>query len=153
MNIQYKQLNQHDALLMNDLLDCFGTAFDEQDTYGSQRPDTDYLRELLNSDNFIAVVAIDNQMVIGGLAAYELKKFEQQRSEIYIYDLAVATKYRRKGVAIGLIEALKPIARDRGAWVIFVQADDGDTPAVNLYTKMGVREDVLHFDIPITSNA
>lgn len=31
--------------------------------------------------------------------------------------------------------------------VIFVQADYGDDPAIALYTKVGVREDVLHFDI------
>jgi aminoglycoside 3-N-acetyltransferase I len=31
--------------------------------------------------------------------------------------------------------------------VIFVQADKGDAPAVALYTKLGIREDVLHFDI------
>jgi len=28
--------------------------------------------------------------VVGGLAAYVLEKFEQQRREIYIYDLAVS---------------------------------------------------------------
>jgi len=44
---------------------------------------------------------------------------------------------------------LKPIARERGAWVIFVQADNADDPAIQLYTKLGAREDVLHFDIPV----
>lgn len=29
-----------------------------------------------------------------------------------------------------------------------VQADHGDDAAIALYTKLGVREDVLHFDIP-----
>jgi aminoglycoside 3-N-acetyltransferase I len=29
-----------------------------------------------------------------------------------------------------------------------VQADYGDDPAVALYTKLGVREDVMHFDLP-----
>jgi len=41
-------------------------------------------------DSFIAVAAMEGDAVIGGIAAYELRKFEQQRSEIYIYDLAVA---------------------------------------------------------------
>ena len=85
--------------------------------------------------------------MVGGLAAYELKKFEQRRSEIYIYDLAVAETHRRRGIATALIEALKKIGRERGAWVIFVQADHGDDPAIALYTGLGVREDVLHFDI------
>jgi len=39
----------------------------------------------------------------------------------------------------------------RGADVIFVQADYGDDAAVALYTKLGAREDVMHFDISTTS--
>jgi hypothetical protein len=37
----------------------------------------------------------------------------------------------------------------RGAYVIFVQADVADAPAIALYTKLGAREDVLHFDIAV----
>ena len=80
-------------------------------------------------------------------------KFEQKRSEVYIYDLAVLESHRRQGVATALIEYLKPLARNRGAWVIFVQADHGDDPAISLYTKLGVREDVLHFDIGVDSSS
>jgi aminoglycoside 3-N-acetyltransferase I len=87
--------------------------------------------------------------VVGGIAAYELKKFEQERSEIYIYDLAVAAAHRREGIATALIQELKNIATARGAYVIFVQADIGDDPAIALYTKLGAREDVLHFDIAV----
>ena len=46
-----------------------------------------------------------------------------------------------------MLEKLKRLAAERGVWVIFVQADHGDDPAIALYTKLGVREDVLHFDI------
>ena len=48
--------------------------------------------------------------VIGDLAAYELKKFEQERSELYIYDLAVAAPHRRYGVTTARISRLKLIA-------------------------------------------
>ena len=149
MQIEYKHLGSDDTSLLHELLDCFGNEFDEEDTYGSHRPDQDYMQKLLAGDSFIAIAALDSGTVVGGLAAYDLKKFEQARSEIYIYDLAVAADYRRRGIATGLIEALKPIAEQRGAWVIFVQADYVDEPAVQLYTKLGVREDVLHFDIPV----
>lgn len=44
---------------------------------------------------------------------------------------------------------LQRIAADRGAYVIYVQADHGDDPAIALYTKLGAREDVMHFDIPV----
>jgi aminoglycoside 3-N-acetyltransferase I len=85
--------------------------------------------------------------VVGGLAAYVLEKFEQERREIYIYDLAVAEQHRRKGIATRLINELRQIARERGAYVIYVQADIIDEPAVKLYESLGKREEVLHFDI------
>jgi aminoglycoside 3-N-acetyltransferase I len=65
--------------------------------------------------------------------------------------LAVAASHRRRGVATALIGELKTIAAARGAYVIFVQADRGDDPAIALYTKLGAREDVLHFDIAVRS--
>lgn len=125
----------------------FGDAFEDVETYTSNQPGDAYVRDILGRDSFIALVAIENDTVIGGLAAYELQKFEQERSEIYIYDLAVDEPHRRRGVATKLIEHLRSIARLRKAHVIFVQADHGDDPAIALYTKLGTREDVLHFDI------
>jgi aminoglycoside 3-N-acetyltransferase I len=134
---------------MEALLATFGEAFDEEGTYSGNRPSAAYLQRLLASDYFIALTASKSGTVVGGIAAYELKKFEQPRSEIYIYDLAVAAPHRREGIATALIQALKKIAAARGAHVIFVQADIGDDPAIALYSKLGVREDVLHFDLVI----
>ena len=136
-----------DVRLMRGMLAMFGDAFHEQRTYTGKPPSEDYLRGLLAGEQFIALAALQGETVIGGLAAYMLAKFEQERREIYIYDLAVAEPHRRRGVATALIGKLKSIAKARGAYVIYVQADPGDAPAVALYTKLGVREDVLHFDI------
>ena len=148
-----QRISPADISLMESLLDTFGEAFDEQETYCSNRPTTNYLEQLLSSDYFIALAALKGKQVIGGIAAYELKKFEQARSEIYIYDLAVALPERRKGVATALISGLEAIAKQRGAYVVFVQADVGDDPAISLYSKLGMREEVLHFDIAVkTSN-
>jgi aminoglycoside 3-N-acetyltransferase I len=138
-----------DVTLMDALLNVFGEAFDEVETYSRARPGAAYFRRLLGSDDFIALVALNGGEVVGGLAAYELHKFEQERSEIYIYDLAVDAAHRRTGVATVLILELKKIAAARRAHVIFVQADLEDEPAIALYTKLGAREDVLHFDIAV----
>ena len=132
---------------MHALLAMFGEAFDEVATYSGDRPDDNYLRRLLGKEHFIVLAAVADDAVVGGIAAYELEKFEQARSEIYIYDLAVAEAHRRQGIAMAMIDELKLIAVERGAWVVFVQADHGDEPAIALYSKLGVREDVLHFDI------
>ncbi len=143
-----RTLGAADAGLMEALATTFAEAFGDPQTYCGARPSPAYLRRLLGRESFIALVALEAGEVIGGLAAYDLTKFEQERSEIYIYDLAVAAAHRRQGIATALIAKLKEIARARGAWVIFVQADLDDAPAIALYTKLGTREDVLHFDIP-----
>ena len=127
----------------------FGKAFNEEGVYTAAKPSLAYIQNLLSQRHFIMLTAEREGSVVGGLAAYELQKFERERSEIYIYDLAVAIAHRRQGIATGLIQALKEIATKRGVYVIFVQADHGDEPAIALYTKLGIREDVLHFDIPI----
>ena len=144
-----RRLGAGDLALTDAWLTMFGEAFEEIDTYGKSRPSADYLKRLLGSETFIALVAMKEGRVIGGLAAYELPKFEQERSEVYIYDLAVAAAHRRQGVATALIEEVRAIAATRGAWVVFVQADHGDAPAIALYSKLGTREDVLHFDIAV----
>ncbi len=148
MDYGVRQLGSDDIGLMRKMLAMFGHAFADAPTYCDRQPSDAYLKRLLARDTFIALAAIaEDGNVIGGIAAYVLDKFEQERSEIYIYDLAVADSQRLQGIATALIAALREIARERGAYVIFVQADLPDTPAIALYTKLGTREDVLHFDI------
>lgn len=125
----------------------FADAFEDPDTYRSAPPVDDYVRQLLADPQIIVLASLVNAEVAGGLVAYELRKFEQQRSEIYLYDLAVAARFRRRGMASALLERLCLIAEDRGASCVFVQADYADPPAIALYEKFGNREEVLHFDI------
>lgn len=146
-----RKLGPRDLTLMHGMLTLFGEAFDEVETYGAARPSAAYLERLLGGNDFIALVALAGDEVVGGLAAYELRKFEQERSEIYIYDLAVAAAHRRQGIATALIAELTELAAARGAYVVYVQADYVDPPAIALYSKLGKREEVLHFDIPVPS--
>ena len=144
-----RRLVPADIALMEAMMTMFGHAFEDIETYTAARPQRPYLERLLASGSFIALAAVKDGVVVGGLAAYEMQKFERERSEIYIYDLAVDEQHRREGVATALIRELQRIAGELGAYVIFVQADYGDDPAIALYTKLGSREDVMHFDIPI----
>ena len=145
-------LTKNDVALLQSINSMFGEVFDDEVSYSSNKPTSTYLQTLLETPSFIALAAVDGQKVVGAIAAYELKKFEQQRSEIYIYDLAVVSTHRRKGIATALIQELKNIGVSRGAYVIYVQADKGleDQPAIELYSKLGTIEDVFHFDIVVS---
>src|SRR5262245_35118750 len=148
-SVTLRRLSSSDALLLRKLNTLFGEAFADANTYGTEPPSDTYIEGLLSKEHVIVLVAVSGENVVGGLAAYELDKFERMRREVYIYDLAVATTYRRQGIATALIELLRDIAAQRGAWVIYVQADYVDAPAIALYEKLGVREEVLHFDIGV----
>ena len=143
------RLTTHDIGHVRGLNALFGCAFMDVETYGSLPPSDAYLVRLLAKEHVIALAALVEGSVVGGLVAYELEKFERERREIYIYDLAVAVAHRRQGIASALIHRLREIAEQREAWIIYVQADYGDTPAIGLYEKLGVREDVMHFDIAV----
>ncbi len=144
---QVTRLSSRDAPLMRQLQGCFGRAFDDIETHVSKPPSEEYLSRLLSKDTCVALVVCVNEEVVGGLVAYQLEKFEQERSEVYLYDLAVDIAFRRQGIACALIKSLLTIAASLGAYEVFVQADYEDVPAVALYTGLGEREDVMHFSI------
>ncbi len=152
MAISCRRLQSGDIAPLRSLLDLFRVTFAEPDSERQYEPDDAYINTLLGDPTCVVLVACnDRDNVIGGLVAYELRKFEQPRSELYLYDLAVDERYRRQGIATELIERLGRIGAAAGAYVIFVQADTVDAPAVAFYTKLciSVEADVLHFDIAI----
>ena len=148
MNVAISRLGPEDTDRMRKLNALFATEFGDAANYASVPPGDAHLRRVLGQDGVIALTSCDGDEIVGGLVAYVLDKLEQERSEIYIYDLAVARAHRRRGLATALIGELQALASGIGAWVIYVQADHGDEPAIALYEKLGVREDVMHFDIP-----
>ncbi|MGB6487443.1 MAG: GNAT family N-acetyltransferase [Steroidobacteraceae bacterium] len=142
-----RTLTAADLTQLRELNRLFGTAFHDSATYGSEPPSDGYVRGLLTDPRIIVLVALVDAAVAGGLVAYELRKFERERSEIYLYDLAVAEPLRRRGIATALLERLCRMGAERGASSVFVQADYVDAPAISLYERFGSREEVLHFDI------
>jgi aminoglycoside 3-N-acetyltransferase I len=146
-----RRLGRPDVAEMQAANQLFAEVFGE-DAYHGPPAGPKHLEKLLTDDKFIALAAFVDGEMAGAIAAYELVKFEAERSEIYIYDLAVLERYRRQGVATALIEQVKSIGREKSAWVVFVQADPPDEPAVALYDKLGTREEVLHFDISLSGD-
>lgn len=147
--IRYERLGSKDLAALRELNELFAVAFEDAETHLTKKPTDRYLSTLLSKETFIVLSASTESKVVGGLVAYVLEKYEQERSEIYIYDLAVAEDHRRKGIARALINELRVIAKAIGAWVIYVQADRVDTPAIKLYQSMGIQEEPFHFDISI----
>jgi aminoglycoside 3-N-acetyltransferase I len=151
MEIRIERLGPGDVARMRELNALMGAVFGEDggDAYTQAPPGEAWLADLLNRPDVVALAAWRGGELAGALTAYELTKFEQERRELMIYDLAVAEAHRRQGVARALIAWTQAHAASRGAWVVFVQADLRDPPASALYSGLGTREEVLHFDLPV----
>lgn len=146
---QVRRLGPTDIAALRALNALFAEAFGDRETYAGDPPPEAWLAGLLAREHIVVLVAEDGEAIVGGLVAYVFDKVERRRREIYIYDLAVAEAHRRRGVATALVAHLRGIAAACGAWVVLVQADPGDEPAIALYRTLGTQEEVLHFDIPV----
>lgn len=128
----------------------FSEVFGEPENYAEHPPGDGYAQGWLSNPNNVAILAEMDGEAIGAIGGYILPKFEQKRCELYIYDLAVVESHRRIGVATAMIEETRRIAREAGAWTIFVQADahPEDEPARALYRKLSSSAIVAHhYDI------
>ncbi len=145
--VTVRRLGPGDVALAREMNALFAEAFEDPQNYADGPPDDGWFREVLGRESVIALIAVAGDAIAGAAVAYELDKLEQRRRELYLYDLAVAAGWRRRGVATRLIDTLRRHAAKRACHTLFVQADYGDDPAIALYTKLGAREDVMQFDI------
>jgi aminoglycoside 3-N-acetyltransferase I len=145
-----RQLGAGDIAGFRAMNALFADVFAMPEEYLGNPPSDDYVAAWLAERRNIAIVAETDGEVVGAIGGYEWPKYEQARSELYIYDLAVSERHRRQGIASAMIGQMRRIAREVGAWTVIVQADvfEEDEPARALYRKFASEEIMAHhFDI------
>lgn len=96
-----------------------------------------YLDRLLARSDFRAFAAVDGDRVVGGLRAHVLPMTTSERSELFLYDIAVVPEQQRRGVGRALVEAVREMAAAEGVDVVWVPADNEDTHALDFYRALG----------------
>jgi aminoglycoside 3-N-acetyltransferase I len=96
-----------------------------------------YLDQLLRCKEFWALAAFADDDIIGGVTAHTLPMTRTESSEVFIYDIAVESGYRRKGVGRRLLKALCEQAAELGIEQVFVSVDNGDAHALDFYRSLG----------------
>ncbi|WP_373331192.1 GNAT family N-acetyltransferase [Salmonirosea aquatica] len=117
------------------LLRIFEKVFEWQNV---KPPQIGYLEKIMGNPNFKVFVARQESTVIGGLTVHILENYEVGLPSAYVYDLAVATEYQRKGVGKKLMAAVMEYGRQNGFREVFVQAEADDDQAVDFYRSTPV---------------
>ncbi len=104
---------------------------------GGESLSDDYLDRLLAHEDFWAIAACVDDVIVGGLTAHTLPMTSSSSAEIFIYDIAVRSDYQRQGVGRRLLTDLRARAAASGISVVFVSADNADTDALDFYRALG----------------
>ena len=129
------RLGSEDEDRFRELIRLFGREFGEPAHPGNLAP-------LLGNPSFVALVALEEGDIRGGLTAYLLPSYEQTEPLTFLYDLAVDRAHHRQGWGRRLLEALQQIAPAD----IFVAAHARDKTALDFYRAGGGNEEsVIHF--------
>lgn len=146
--MEIKRLGKNDIALFRELIQLFQEVFEME---GTLEFDESYLSQLLDNDNFIAYAAISDDTIAGGLTAYVLPMYYSQSAEAYIYDIAVSPAFQRMEIGRQLMNSLTLHCKQNDIKVIFVEAHEEDTHAIDFYHSAGGKaEKVVHFNFEIT---
>jgi aminoglycoside 3-N-acetyltransferase I len=141
-SFQIKRLAKEHLANFQALVNLFNMVFEEESKIGSET----HLLKLLSNKNFIALAALAENEVVGGLTAYELPMYYSDSSEIFLYDLAVKPEYQRRGIGKELIQSLKAHCIRHGIKEFFVMAHAEDEHAIEFYRATGGKsENVVNF--------
>ncbi len=138
INFEIKKLAFDEVALAKELIKVFG--FDEESEHQIFSSD-EYIRKMLERDDFHVIVALENDQLIGGLTAYEMRMFKRETTEIFLYEIEVAEDQRQKGIGKALIEFLKQICAEKGIVEMFVGTEKNNFPARKLYAATGGNAD------------
>ena len=150
-SFKISRIEENDTERLIELVHLLNEVFEEPDKVASKR----HLTKLLSKPNFHAIVATKEDKVVGGLSAYELERYYTDKSELYIYDIAVKTELHNQGIGKKLINYLKDYSTKNDIEGIFVEAHSEDEQAVKFYeSTFGKSEkvDQFNFEIKTTHN-
>lgn len=140
--IEIRKLTHVDVSAFKALLLLFNHAFEEERDLST----TEHLSALLNDRQFVVMAAFSEEEILGGLTAYELSLYYDNKTEIFLYDMAVHPDHQRKGVGKQLLEFLKAYCAQNQISTFFVLAHEEDVHAIEFYhATSGQREKVANF--------
>lgn len=142
-NIKIRRLGRDDTQIAGELFLLLQEIFEVENITTISNI---HLTKLLENPAFFAYAAFYENELAGGLTAYELAMYDAEGSNVYIYDIAVTPRFRRKGIGKRLLAEILQHCVQNGINELFVQANKEDDHALDFYRSTGAAEEpVIQF--------
>jgi len=102
-------------------------------------PTRPLVEQFLRRDGHHLILAFIDGQPAGFISGVEVDHPDKP-TEMLLYELGVDTPYRRRGIGLALVEALKALARDVGCSGMWVPVEQGNDVATALYRATGADE-------------
>jgi len=89
------------------------------------------------------LIAYEDDQPAGFVSGVELTH-PDKGTEMFLYELAVAEEFQRRGIGKALVGALLEVARDRGCYDMWVLTDADNDAALATYRTTGTTDESSH---------
>lgn len=115
-----------------DLVIAAGRLFDTQ-------PTEQFTRRFLGLDGHHLLLAFADGEAVGMITGVEMTH-PDKGTEMFLYELGVDERHRRKGIATALVGALADLARQRSCYGMWVATEHDNEAALATYRRAGSSE-------------
>jgi ribosomal protein S18 acetylase RimI-like enzyme len=106
-------------------------------------PNAGAVRAYLSDERNVFFLAYQDETPVGFLRGTGLGQLKTEQKQMFLYEIGVDERFRRRGVARALIEALLELCRSLRFDEVFVFTDPSNEPAVRLYRTTGAVTETL----------
>jgi ribosomal protein S18 acetylase RimI-like enzyme len=103
----------------------------------------DASQRFLDTPGHFLFVAYDDDAPIGFVTGVETIH-PDKGAEMFLYELAVAEPFRKRGIGTALVDALRGLAEERGCYGMWVLTDDDNVAARATYAAAGAAPPTSH---------
>lgn len=100
----------------------------------------EWARAFLDHPTHHLCIAYDDGEPAGFVSGVEMTH-PDKGTEMFLYELGVDDRFRRRGIGKALVTALRERAQERGCYDMWVLTDAGNEAALTTYTGTGAEEE------------
>jgi ribosomal protein S18 acetylase RimI-like enzyme len=98
--------------------------------------DLEVARRSLGAEGHHLLVAYEDDAPVGFVSGVEMTH-PDKGTEMFLYELGVDERFRRRGIGVALVAELGSVARARGCYGMWVVAEDANVAALAVYERGG----------------